>query len=195
MLQERNLETAALGLAPMYPAYLWSVSTAPGHHGYERASDLISGESLDGLFGSQFSVAPGRPVLHRVVHALADLGGKTWLCWHGHVLHPFPCSVRSAFPRPGHALPKRRRAQGLSRRAVRPPRSGLVLIVPSTVPGSGRLGRMLMADLEITAVMEHGPGDAGELVGKSNGKLVVRKPLGRGLDPALEAVTLPAYPL
>ncbi len=24
VLQEENLETAALGLAPMYPAYLWS---------------------------------------------------------------------------------------------------------------------------------------------------------------------------
>jgi len=24
VLQEKNLETAALGLAPMYPAYLWS---------------------------------------------------------------------------------------------------------------------------------------------------------------------------
>jgi len=38
--QERNLGTAALGLALMYPAYQWSVSAAPGHHGYQRASDL-----------------------------------------------------------------------------------------------------------------------------------------------------------
>ena len=45
MLQEKNLEAAALGLAPMYPAYLWSNSTAPGHYGYKRASDLISGKA------------------------------------------------------------------------------------------------------------------------------------------------------
>jgi hypothetical protein len=67
VLQEENLETAALGLAPMYPAYLWSISTAPGHHGYERASDLITGKASMGYLGHQFSIAPGRPVLHRVV--------------------------------------------------------------------------------------------------------------------------------
>ena len=77
VLQEKNLETAALGLAPMYPAYLWSNSTAPGHYGYKRASDLISGKASKlGCSDPQFSVAPGRPVLHCVVHALADLGGK-----------------------------------------------------------------------------------------------------------------------
>jgi hypothetical protein len=48
VLQEENLETAALGLAPMYPAYLWSVCNAPGHHEYERAFDLISGEASTG---------------------------------------------------------------------------------------------------------------------------------------------------
>ena len=42
VLQEENLETGGVGLAPMYPAYLWSVKDAPGHHGYERAFDLIS---------------------------------------------------------------------------------------------------------------------------------------------------------
>ena len=101
----------------------------------------------------------------------------------------------SAFPRPGHALTQKRRAQGLSRRAGRPPRSGLVLIVPSTVPGSGRLGRIVMADLEVAAIMEHGPGDAGELVGKRNGQLVGVQPSGCGLDPGFEAVTLPAHTL
>src|SRR5208337_2400272 len=58
---EKNLETAALGLAPMYPAYLWSNSTAPGHYGYKRASDLISGKASKlGCSDPQFSVAPGR---------------------------------------------------------------------------------------------------------------------------------------
>ncbi len=95
----------------------------------------------------------------------------------------FLVRLKSAFPRPGHVLTQGRRAQGLSRRAGRPPRSGLVLIAPSTVPGSGRLGRIVMADLEIAAVTEHGPGDAGELVGKRDSKLVPVQPSGRGLDP------------
>src|SRR5208337_5444148 len=64
-----------------------------------------------------------------------------------------------------------------------------------TAPGLGRLGRVLMANLEISSMMEHGPGDAGELIRKCNGKLVVMKPLGRSLNPALQTVTLPAYSL
>src|SRR5271157_1575029 len=106
----------------------------------------------------------------------------------------FLVRLGSAFPRPGHALTQRRRAQGLSRRAG-PPRSGLVLIVPSTASGSSRLGRIVMADLEVAAIMEHGPGDAGELVGKRNGQLVGVQPSGCGLDPGFEAVTFPAHTL
>ena len=52
---------------------------------------------------------------------------------------------------------------------------------------------MLMTDLEVAAIMEHGPGDAGELVGKRNGKLVRMQPSGRSLDPGFEAPTLPAH--
>ena len=36
----------------------------------------LAGKASMGYLGHQFSIAPGRPVLHRVVHALADLGGK-----------------------------------------------------------------------------------------------------------------------
>src|SRR5271167_1719469 len=110
------------------------------------------------------------------------------------LLH-FLVRLGSAFPRPGHALTERRCAQGLSRRAAKPRRSRLVLIAPSAVPGLGRLGRVLMADLEIPSMMKHRPSDAGELIRKGNGELVMMKPLGRSLDPVLEAVTLPAYPL
>jgi len=35
-------ELAVSGLASMYPAFDWSCC-APGHHGYQRACDLISG--------------------------------------------------------------------------------------------------------------------------------------------------------
>jgi hypothetical protein len=34
----------ALGLASMYPAFDWSFR-APGHHGYQRACDLITGKA------------------------------------------------------------------------------------------------------------------------------------------------------
>ena len=37
---------------------------APGHHGYQRACDLISGQASVGHLGHQCSHAPGRPILH-----------------------------------------------------------------------------------------------------------------------------------
>jgi hypothetical protein len=40
-LQENFVELTVSGLASMYPASDWSVE-APGHHGYQRACDLIS---------------------------------------------------------------------------------------------------------------------------------------------------------
>ena len=47
----------------MYPASDWSCC-APGHHGYQRACDLISGQASTGHLGHQCSHAPGRPILH-----------------------------------------------------------------------------------------------------------------------------------
>jgi hypothetical protein len=47
---------------------------APGHHGYQRACDLVSGQASTGHSGHQCSHAPGRPILHLVSHPLADLG-------------------------------------------------------------------------------------------------------------------------
>ena len=46
-LQEISDELVASGLASMYPAFDWS-SWAPGHHGYQRACDLISGQASAG---------------------------------------------------------------------------------------------------------------------------------------------------
>jgi hypothetical protein len=40
---------------------------APGHHGYQRACDLISGQASMGHFGHQGSHAPGRTNLHVVL--------------------------------------------------------------------------------------------------------------------------------
>jgi len=54
------------GLASMYPASRWS-AIAPGHHGYQRACELVSGQaSTKGHSGHQCSHAPGRPILHLV---------------------------------------------------------------------------------------------------------------------------------
>ena len=40
---------------------------APGHHGYQRACDLISGQASTGQTGHQCSHAPGSPILHLVL--------------------------------------------------------------------------------------------------------------------------------
>ena len=48
---KRFVELAVSGLASMYPASDWS-SFAPGHHGYQRACVLISGQASIGPFGS-----------------------------------------------------------------------------------------------------------------------------------------------
>ena len=64
-LQEDFGELVVSGLASMYPAFGWS-SCAPGHHGYQRACDLISGQASMGHLGHQCSHAPGRPNLHIV---------------------------------------------------------------------------------------------------------------------------------
>jgi hypothetical protein len=47
---------------------------APGHHGYQRACDLVTGQTSMGHLGHQCSHAPGRPILHLVSNPLADLG-------------------------------------------------------------------------------------------------------------------------
>jgi hypothetical protein len=63
--QEGSVRQECSGLAPMYPAFGWSIVT-PGHHGCKRAFDLIIGQaSSGGYWGHQFSIAPGRPLLHR----------------------------------------------------------------------------------------------------------------------------------
>src|SRR5215472_3102951 len=53
---------------------LIGASCAPGHHGYQRACDLITGKASRGHLGHQCSHAPGRPILHLVSNPLADLG-------------------------------------------------------------------------------------------------------------------------
>jgi hypothetical protein len=56
---------------------------APGHHGYQRACDLISGKASTGHSGHQCSHAPGRPTSISS-HPLADLGRKSISIWLRH---------------------------------------------------------------------------------------------------------------
>ena len=58
-LQVDFVELAVSGLASMYPAFDWSVF-APGHHGYQRACVLISGQASTGPFGSPVFACAGK---------------------------------------------------------------------------------------------------------------------------------------
>ena len=53
------VDLAVSGLASMYPASDWS-AFAPGHHGYQRACDLISGQASNGPLGSPVFACAGK---------------------------------------------------------------------------------------------------------------------------------------
>src|SRR5262249_32415525 len=64
--QEDFGELMTNGLASMYPG-LCLEHRAPGHYGYQRGCDLISGQtSRLGHLGHQCTQSPGRPNLHLV---------------------------------------------------------------------------------------------------------------------------------
>src|SRR5262245_3629114 len=48
---------------------------APGHHGYQRAFKLISGQASNGPFGSPGFACAGKTDPPSLSHPLADLGG------------------------------------------------------------------------------------------------------------------------
>jgi hypothetical protein len=98
----------------------------------------------------------------------------------------FPVRPETAFPRPGHAHIERRRGAAWSRPArFRAARKGLALMRQGAAPDLGMLGRIGMADLEITAMTQHRPGDAGELIGKRDGAFVGMHPARSRFDPRL----------
>ena len=91
-----------------------------------------------------------------------------------------------AFPRPGLAPVPGQRAEALSRLArFRAARKGLALMRQGAVPGLGMLGRIGMADLEVSPVAQHRPGDAGELVSERNGEFVGMHSARSRFDPRL----------
>src|SRR4030081_2282098 len=133
-------------------------------------------------------------------HPLADLGGKQELvlrhcCLLIGLSVQFLCSCHEAVPSFPGCISRGRRAQGLSRLAAlcgHP--QGLALTAPSTVPRSSRLGRSRTCPhaFEVALLVENGPGDARELVGKRDRQHVAVPPLLGGFDPRLEPVALPA---
>src|SRR5258707_15758214 len=52
---------------------------APGHHGYQRAFELISGQASKGPFGSPVFACAGKTDPPSSSHPLADLGGEGML--------------------------------------------------------------------------------------------------------------------
>ncbi len=64
-------QVSRCGLASMYPAS----GCAPGHHGYQRAFELISGQASNGPFGSPVFASAGKTDPPSSSHPLADLGG------------------------------------------------------------------------------------------------------------------------
>ena len=53
------------------------------------------------------------------------------------------------------------------------------------VPSLGMLGLIGMADLKITPVPQHRPGDAGKLIGERDGEFIGMHPARRCFDPRL----------
>ena len=82
------------GLASMYPAFDWS-SWAPGHHGYQRACDLISGQASTGPFGSPvFACAGKTEPPSRLILSQTSAGKACRVTsWRAPHLARFPCSI------------------------------------------------------------------------------------------------------
>jgi len=94
---------------------------APGHHGYQRACVLISGQASTGHSGHQCSHAPERPILHlvsssrrprleivdRVTSSLAPHIGQLLCSSQGPFLRPGPQNVDRVARRGGQGRPSR----------------------------------------------------------------------------------------
>ena len=99
-------------------------------------------------------------------------------------LRYFPVRLKMTFPRPGHARVERRCVGALSRPArFRAARKGLALMRRGAAPDLGMLGLIGMAHLEIAAVTQHRPSNAGQFVGERDGKFIGVQPSGCRLDP------------
>jgi hypothetical protein len=156
---------------------------APGHHGYQRACDLISGQASTGPFGSPvFACAGKTDPPSRLILSQTSAGNRLWDYVIDRSLScAVPLFVPRAVPssRPAHR--RSRRAQARSRPAVTLtsrlalPLPGRALTAPSTARGSSRSGDCIIgpAHLELASLGQHRPGDAGKLVGERDRQHVV----------------------
>jgi hypothetical protein len=114
------------GLASMYPASDWSVG-APGHHGYQRACVLISGQASSGPFGSPVFACAGKTgPPSRLILSQTSAGNRNWCYVIAVSLSAYRCSsfVRAMRPflRPGlHILGAPRAGAVKAGRSLRPP--------------------------------------------------------------------------
>jgi hypothetical protein len=166
---------------------------APGHHGYQRACDLISGQASTGPSGSPVFARARKtdpPSLRFLSQTSA--GNRRW----GYVMARSSCCAvplfgRGAVPSSRPAQRRSRRAQAQSRPAVAqhvrlaPALPGRALTAPSTARGSSRSGDCIVRPRhpKVAPFGQHCPGNAGEFVGERNCQHVVVQPLFGGLDP------------
>ena len=101
---------------------------APGHHGYQRACDLISGQASTGPFGSPVFACAGKTDPPSRLILSQTSAGKVWATSSitPHLVQ-FLCSCRAAVPssRPARAGAPRARAVKAGRHAGAAPRSGV----------------------------------------------------------------------
>ena len=92
-LQENFADLAVSGLASMYPTFDWSV--APGHHGYQRACDLISGKASRRPNGSPVLARAGKTEPPSRLVLSQTSAGNSQFFTQTKRLTPWPASPRS----------------------------------------------------------------------------------------------------
>src|SRR5713226_2338093 len=87
---------------------------APGHHGYQRACDLISGQASNGPFGSPVFACAGKTDPPSLLILSQTSAGKACRVTSSRVpyLVRFLCSCLAAVPSSRHVLGPRRRVRG-----------------------------------------------------------------------------------
>jgi hypothetical protein len=93
---------------------------APGHHGYQRACVLISGQASSGPFGSPVFACAGKTVPPSLL-ILSQTSAGNGICYFMITCSlsvQFLCSCQEAVPPSRPAVDLRRRAQGPSSLAV-----------------------------------------------------------------------------
>jgi hypothetical protein len=113
-----NLADAVLHqcIRPLIGAYC-----AAGHHGYQRAFELISGQASNGPFGSPVFACAGKTNLHRrLILSQTSAGKGVGYVIDSSSLRAVPCSCLAVVPssRPARADAPRARAVKAGRRAV-----------------------------------------------------------------------------